>query len=76
MRVRTVFEYITRLAVENPADALQGGETHSLRLAGLEYGQIGWGDPHLFSETLRLAIMTSRFTIIDISIFLFFQSDG
>ena len=41
---------VLRLAVQGPANSLQGGEAHRLSLVGLQDGQVGDGHVHLLGE--------------------------
>lgn len=45
-----IFEHITRLTVEFPAQGLEGREADGLGLAGLEDGQVGQGQVDPLSQ--------------------------
>ena len=42
----SVFQYVSRLAVQGGADGLQRGETDGLGLVVFQNGQVGQGDIH------------------------------
>ena len=48
--VGAVFEDVSRGAIEDLTDIVEGGEADSLPLSGLENREVGGGDLHSFGE--------------------------
>ena len=66
----SVFQYVSRLAVQRPAESLQRRKPHSLGLVIFQDGQICRRDADLLGQLARAlwrrAIITSRLTTMGI----------